>query len=353
MEDDAEDSIPVVTISLPSRRISTSPRTLLVQNSSSPLPPLTLTQVEHENDDDDPEISKSFSSFSNALNNNRRDESLISTSGNHLNNLHSTLRYSQSEINLVELMELPSASPYINDSTERNNSPTLPNSSIGRKDQFDVSNAAAPLSASLNNNNNNNNCSSDGKGEREDVEKEEKTNKKQSLWTRIKSSICCCCSRWMSRETSSTTTTMSSSSTYHHKVARRPRLSRLLYYLRVFLTHLFSTTGLCFLVVAYSGLGAVIFTHLESGHEFAVKASLEGERRRTAAELWNYTVTLNVLHEKFWLDEVVRRIGEFEEKVVKTMLTEGYGATQEQWSFSGALLYSVTVITTIGEEDKH
>ena len=150
--------------------------------------------------------------------------------------------------------------------------------------------------------------------------------KPTSLWSRFKSTFCS-----------------------PSKRAYQYRLSRLLYFLRVFLTHLFSTTGLCLLVVAYSGLGAVIFTKLESGYEKKVKESLEDDRIAMAARLWNYTMELNVLHPERWMREVLANIKEFEDHVVHAMLTDGYGTTVEQWSFSGALLYSVTVITTIGK----
>ena len=129
----------------------------------------------------------------------------------------------------------------------------------------------------------------------------------------------------------------------------RHRLSQLFYYIRIFLAYLFSTTGLCFLVVVYAFLGAKIFHHLESGYEIEVKRTLVHERQNVALELWNYTSQLNVLFENQWIEATLERIKKFEEQVVDIMLKDGYGVNVEKWSFSGALLYSVTVITTIGE----
>ena len=63
---------------------------------------------------------------------------------------------------------------------------------------------------------------------------------------------------------------------------------------------------------------------------------------------------LNVLYRKNWTllaEEVIKR---FEKNVIRKVKTEGYDGgdsedeTSGQWNFSGALLYSVTVITTIG-----
>lgn len=42
---------------------------------------------------------------------------------------------------------------------------------------------------------------------------------------------------------------------------------------------------------------------------------------------------------------------DYEVNITKKVRTEGYGGDEakNQWDFSGALLYSVTVITTIGK----
>lgn len=129
----------------------------------------------------------------------------------------------------------------------------------------------------------------------------------------------------------------------------RRRLNRLLYILRIFLTHLFSTTGLCFLVVVYSCLGATIFVFLEAQNEIQVRSNMEMERVKCASELWNQTLTLNVLYPQEWNQMAIERILAFEQKIIDAVHNDGYGSSVEQWSFSGALLYSVTVITTIGK----
>ncbi|KAJ6216792.1 hypothetical protein RDWZM_007949 [Blomia tropicalis] len=58
---------------------------------------------------------------------------------------------------------------------------------------------------------------------------------------------------------------------------------------------------------------------------------------------------MNVLYPELWFELTVERIGKFEQRIADIILNEGYATmNSEQWSFSGALLYSVTVITTIG-----
>jgi len=60
-----------------------------------------------------------------------------------------------------------------------------------------------------------------------------------------------------------------------------------------------------------------------------------------------------VLYEKNWTHLVHEQLRKFETNVVAATKVEGYDGKElldadRQWSFSGALLYSVTVITTIG-----
>ncbi len=61
----------------------------------------------------------------------------------------------------------------------------------------------------------------------------------------------------------------------------------------------------------------------------------------------------NVLWYDFWQSEARQILKEFEEMIIIQAKTKGYdgkevNATDTQWNFPGSLLYSVTVITTIG-----
>ena len=64
----------------------------------------------------------------------------------------------------------------------------------------------------------------------------------------------------------------------------------------------------------------------------------------------------NVLYRENWTAAASKVIRKFELDVIKKAKNEGYDGQDidgtdvtSQWDFSGALLYSVTVITTIGE----
>ena len=63
----------------------------------------------------------------------------------------------------------------------------------------------------------------------------------------------------------------------------------------------------------------------------------------------------NVLYRENWTREAGKVLKRFEQNVIRKAKTEGYDGSDSgddssvQWNFSGALLYSVTVITTIGK----
>ncbi|XP_041349108.1 potassium channel subfamily K member 4-like [Gigantopelta aegis] len=117
-------------------------------------------------------------------------------------------------------------------------------------------------------------------------------------------------------------------------------------------TFLFSHIGLCSLVVAYSVFGGFVFMKLEAPHEVLERNSVAVIRLEKVSELWNITEELNVLHQQNWSAIAERVFLDFQFQVFHATKHRGWdgkdGETELQWSFAGALLYSVTVITTIG-----
>ena len=60
------------------------------------------------------------------------------------------------------------------------------------------------------------------------------------------------------------------------------------------------------------------------------------------------------MYRQNWTREASKVLKKFEQDVIRKAKTEGYDGQEgtdeaSQWDFSGALLYSVTVITTIGK----
>lgn len=66
--------------------------------------------------------------------------------------------------------------------------------------------------------------------------------------------------------------------------------------------------------------------------------------------IYLFSVRMHVLHELNWTKLVYEPLHKFETQIISTKNIQGYDSKNtEQWSLTGALLYSVTVITTIGK----
>ena len=118
---------------------------------------------------------------------------------------------------------------------------------------------------------------------------------------------------------------------------------------RSVIAFVFSNVGICVLVLGYLILGAFMFEHLEAEN---LGVSPVVERRALAvARLWNITEKYNTLHKGDWDREVRRVVADYQEEVIEAVDKGFQGDDQPStlWTFSGALLYSITVITTIGK----
>ncbi|KAL3186400.1 hypothetical protein MRX96_028112 [Rhipicephalus microplus] len=122
---------------------------------------------------------------------------------------------------------------------------------------------------------------------------------------------------------------------------------------RKFAAFLFSHVGLCALVVGYSVLGAFAFRALEGPYEVRKASQVRALREQTVSRLWEVTAELNVLYKDNWTFAVNEHIRDFQLRLVAAV-KDGYdgkeSGREQQWSFSGAFLYSLTVITTIEKE---
>jgi len=112
---------------------------------------------------------------------------------------------------------------------------------------------------------------------------------------------------------------------------------------------IFSNVGICVLVIGYLILGAFMFQHIEEP-ESVEESPVVSKRQTAVMRLWNITERYNTLHQANWSDEVRSVIAVYQEEVIEA-IDEGFDGKDipdNMWSFSGALLYSITVITTIG-----
>ncbi|RWS31073.1 hypothetical protein B4U80_00788 [Leptotrombidium deliense] len=138
---------------------------------------------------------------------------------------------------------------------------------------------------------------------------------------------------------------------------QRSRAVRYRDYCRAVATFLFSHIGLCAMVAAYSTSGAALFQFLEKDYEMRIRDEVEQQRDRYAEQLWIVTANQdNVLKKENWSEHAVDVLHQFEEYLLNVSKRHGFDGKDKsdvsRWTFMGALLYSIIVITTIGYGDR-
>ncbi|XP_030754911.1 potassium channel subfamily K member 18 [Sitophilus oryzae] len=136
---------------------------------------------------------------------------------------------------------------------------------------------------------------------------------------------------------------------------RRPWFKKCKEYARNFIAFLFSNVGIIGLVIGYTIAGSFMIQALERGKPIPVQLYAIGNRTMFAKKLWNITMELNAnvkLKEKEYRDTIDVELIRFQEIFVN-LTRKGYDGSDDaygykSWSFAGAFLYSLTVITTIG-----
>lgn len=106
------------------------------------------------------------------------------------------------------------------------------------------------------------------------------------------------------------------------------------------------------LVVGYCLLGAETFKRLEEKNEMEVKMNVTLRRSNVTQWLWTMTSDTAVLHQENWTSSAIERLKLFEKELLWAMRSQGWDGSEDvevlQWTFAGALFYSIIVITTIG-----
>lgn len=148
-----------------------------------------------------------------------------------------------------------------------------------------------------------------------------------------------------------------------------------------------SNLMICAILVGYTFIGAVIFLIVEGDSGFYSISSSgrskihsvtgqsrrpssngtfferfsEESRAKTVENIWDITVSLNILYRENWTRLAAQEISRFQEqlvqKVTDELATKSYGAETRladgqqkvDWNLAKAFLYSLTVLTTIGE----
>ena len=131
---------------------------------------------------------------------------------------------------------------------------------------------------------------------------------------------------------------------------KKPLKKRIKDAFRAFVAFVFSKVGICVLVIGYLFVGAAMFQQLEGPEEQLIRFQMGKYRSSVVKNLWKITEQYNTLHPANWSLEVTQIIEEYQARIVQEA-DKGYDGSDipaHKWTFTGALLYSITVITTIG-----
>lgn len=116
-----------------------------------------------------------------------------------------------------------------------------------------------------------------------------------------------------------------------------------------------SNIGLACIIVCYALLGAVIFQSLEAWKEKEVSSTIWDIRKERMEELRSIPLALGHLKKEAWMAKADKILFKFQRKLYTMTKEFGWDGvedaveSEQHWSFAGALLYSVTLITTIGK----
>ncbi|CAF0881711.1 unnamed protein product [Rotaria sordida] len=144
-----------------------------------------------------------------------------------------------------------------------------------------------------------------------------------------------------------------SSSTGDHQICARENCLRCC---KKFAAFMFSRVGLFFVMIGYVALGGWLFQALEAGNEQDMRRSMNEKFNSTLYKLWDGILQVNSYpyNDKkgnFTL-YATQELEKFEATVIQQIQQGFDGRTRPgadpDWNFFGAILYAVTLVSTIG-----
>jgi potassium channel subfamily K member 18 len=123
-------------------------------------------------------------------------------------------------------------------------------------------------------------------------------------------------------------------------------------------TFLFSRVGLCIVVIGYVFIGGVMFKSIEGKFELEEKAKnktlvndIDTQMDLLVADIWTMTKREVIFHQKNYTNKLKVKLDDYQKNLTYAV-KEGYKGNLNnnttKWTFPGAILYSITIVTTIG-----
>lgn len=140
----------------------------------------------------------------------------------------------------------------------------------------------------------------------------------------------------------------SSAAAYAGGVNHNPK-ERLKECCRKLVAFMCTQVGVGGLVVGYAVVGAFCFIQIEGQANDAQQNAVIALRHNCSVGVWNATSKYNVFHRNNWTVQVGDALLHFERKLA-LIVKKGYDGktTQETWSFSAALMFSLSIFTMNG-----
>ena len=119
-----------------------------------------------------------------------------------------------------------------------------------------------------------------------------------------------------------------------------------------FTSFFFSRVGLCFVVVGYVVIGGFIFQKIEGKDELAENFEILSKTDNLIFEIWNMSKYEILFHEVNFTHKIRDKVTLYQRHLVDAV-QKGYkgedGQVEGKWTYPGSILYSITIITTIGK----